>query len=238
MWGVLLSGNQMGLDSAFEYLLFIDADSKLVSENYLALYLGHARENCVLCGGTVYNSQKPADPQKLLRWFYGTSRESVSAGKRNQKKGFIITSNNFLIEKRVFENIRFRENIRDYGHEDTLLGYDLFMANVKICHIDNPVEHTGLEDAEIFLEKTRTALRNLRFINEKIVCGDTIFTEKVHFLNRYRQISTIVPPVFLRFLFRLCSRTLERNLTGQNPRMFLFDLYKLGVYAGLNEGSE
>jgi hypothetical protein len=189
----------MGLDSAFEYLLFIDADSKLVSENYLALYLGHARENCVLCGGTVYNSQKPADPQKLLRWFYGTSRESVSAGKRNQKKGFIITSNNFLIEKRVFENIRFRENIRDYGHEDTLLGYDLFMANVKICHIDNPVEHTGLEDAEIFLEKTRTALRNLRFINEKIVSFPPLFPNARTKFNRTK--STYV---FVRFVQAGC----------------------------------
>ena len=151
---------------------------------------------------------------------------------------FRSTSNNFLIEKRVFENILFRENIRDYGHEDTLLGYDLFMANVKICHIDNPVEHTGLEDAEIFLEKTRTALRNLRFINEKIVCGDTNFTEKVHFLNRYRQISRLVSPAIFRLFFRLFSRQLERNLTGQHPRLFLFDLYKLGVYAGLNKVQE
>jgi glycosyltransferase involved in cell wall biosynthesis len=73
--------NQMGHDSAFQYLLFIDADSKLVSENYLASYREHVRENVVLCGGTVYSSQKPADPQKLLRWYYGTSREAVPAGK-------------------------------------------------------------------------------------------------------------------------------------------------------------
>lgn len=230
--------NQMGHDSAFQYLLFIDADSKLVSDNYLASYREHVRENVVLCGGTVYSSQKPADPQKLLRWYYGTSREAVPAGKRNLKKGFIITSNNFLIERRVFEQIRFRENIRDYGHEDTLLGYDLFMANVEICHICNPVEHSGLEDAEIFLQKTRTALKNLRFINEMILAGDKVFMDKVHFLNRYRQISRIVSPAILRLFFRLFSRRLERNLTGQHPRLFLFDLYKLCVYAGLNKVQE
>lgn len=230
--------NQMGLDSAFEFLLFIDADSKLVSDNYLASYLEHVRENGVLCGGTVYSSQKPADPQKLLRWYYGSRREAVPSGKRNQKKGFIITSNNFLIEKRVFEHIRFRENIRDYGHEDTLLGYDLFMANIKICHIDNPVEHTGLEDADIFLQKTRTALKNLRLISERMVYGDKVFMDKVHFLNRYRQIYRMVSPAILRLFFRFFSRKLERNLTGQHPRLFLFDLYKLGVYAGLNKVQE
>ncbi|HPE77684.1 MAG TPA: glycosyltransferase, partial [Draconibacterium sp.] len=134
--------NKMGFESKFQNLLFIDADSLPVEKNYLKKYIENLKPGQVLCGGTVYNRQKPVDQEKYLRWVYGTNREAISAENRNSKKGFIITSNNFLIEKPVFEEVHFREDIKNYGHEDTLLGYDLFRAGIEIFHIDNPLEHT------------------------------------------------------------------------------------------------
>lgn len=225
--------NQMGKDAKFKYLLFIDADSKVVNENYLKTYLDAAESNCVLCGGTVYQTQKPVEPERWLRWEYGKKREAISAEKRNSSKGFIITSNNFLIGKKIFEQVYFRESLKDYGHEDTLLGYDLFKRGIQIKHIDNPIEHTGLETAGEFLRKTKAALRNLKIISEKWLKDDSIFAGQVGFLKKYNKIKRWVPVVIFRLVFNVGKKLMDRNLTGKYPRLFWFDLYKLCYYSTL-----
>jgi len=152
---------------------------------------------------------------------------------RNSKKGFIITSNNFLIEKQVFEKIHFREEIRNYGHEDTMLGYDLFQSGIEVFHIDNPLEHTGLEDSRVFIEKTKTALKSLHEITKNMLPGDKVFAEQVYFLKKYRAITQYFPTAVLRIFFNLFQRSIERNLNSGHPSLFLFDLYKLGFYSTL-----
>ena len=226
--------NKMGFESKFQYLLFIDADSLPVEKHYLKKYIENLKPGKVLCGGTAYSQQKPTDPEKYLRWVYGTKREAISAKNRNSKKGFIITSNNFLIEKPVFEKVHFREDIKNYGHEDTLLGYDLFRAGIEIFHIDNPLEHTGLEDSSVFMGKTGTALKSLYLIEKQILTGDKVFIQQVNFLYHFYRITKYLPPVFLRRLFKLSNGFMVRNLSGRSPNLFLFDLYKLGFYATLN----
>lgn len=225
--------NRMGLESKFKYLLFIDADSKLRRENYLATFVENAKPNRVLCGGTAYSNEKPDEPEKLLRWVYGTEREAVSAETRNHKKGFIITSNNFLIEKSVFEVIHFRDDLKKYGHEDTLLGYDLYLKGIEIFHIDNPVEHTGLENSEVFLAKTRTALKNLHYIANELLANDKTFSGQVSFLNRFNKIKKMVPRFLLRSFHRVFRGSIEKNLRGKSPNLFWFDVYKIGEYSGL-----
>lgn len=226
--------NLMGLESQKPYLLFIDADSKLISEDYLKKYIELAKPGAVLCGGTSYSKQEP-ESEKLLRWVYGHRREAISAEERNRKKGFIITSNNFLIDRETFQKIHFRENIGPYGHEDTLLGFDLFQAGIQPLHINNPVEHTGLEDSVTFLKKTKAALENLLFISEKIVPEPGEFQNRMPFLNRYRKITKIFPPFVFKWFFNLFRQAIEKNLTGKNPSLFLFNLYKLGYFASLGK---
>lgn len=225
--------NKMGNESVYPFLLFIDADSKIVADDYLAKFIQNARENLVVCGGTAYATEMPQEMEKRLRWKYGTGREAVPAAIRNGKKGFIITSNNFLIPKSVLQRIPFREDLRKYGHEDTLLGFDLHRNGISVLHIDNPVEHTGLENAAAFLEKTRSALRNLHFIANKLLDNNQEFVQQVHFLNRYRAIVKIVPASVLRSIFMRFRTTLEKHLSGKNPSLFLFDLYKLMFYSTL-----
>ena len=226
--------NKMGFDSKYPLLLFIDADSELVNDNYLQQYLAHKKSNTVICGGTAYKNEKPGE-EKLLRWIYGKKREAISAEVRNQKKGFILTSNNFLIEKKVFESIHFREEIKKYGHEDTLLGYDLFSAGIQILHINNPVFHTGLETSSEFLEKTKSGLKTLHQITHELLKGNKEFEKQVYFLQKYNQIKSIIPGFLLRNVYRFFAMVIEKNLCSEKPRMFFFDLYKLGYYASIKK---
>jgi len=225
--------NRMGNDSIYQNLLFIDADSKVVAEDYLKKYFEAAKPDAVICGGTTYQTKTPAESEKLLRWTYGIEREAIAAQKRSSAKGFIITSNNFLINKEVFQRIHFREELKTYGHEDTLLGYDLHRSGISIQHIDNPLEHTGLEDAETFLSKTKMALENLKRIAAVLLEEDRLFTDQMAFLRTYRKITRWIPPVLLRFVFKLAHPIVEKNLKGKNPSLFLFDLYKLSYFAQL-----
>ncbi len=225
--------NRMGLDAKKSYLLFIDADSEIDSENYIEAYIRNAIPGCVLCGGTKYNNEKPADSKKLLRWVYGRKREAISAQKRNSQKGFIITSNNFLIDSKVFENVHFRENIGPYGHEDTLLGFDLYRRGIHPVHIDNPVIHIGLEDSGTFLAKTRKGLENLFLISEVVLEDSIDFSRQVDFLRHYHKITSILPSFLWSSFFSLFNKLIERNLTGTHPLLFGLDLYKVGYYAEL-----
>jgi glycosyltransferase involved in cell wall biosynthesis len=227
--------NKMGIESVYKYLLFLDADSKLVKDNYLTVFLENTRPGCVLCGGTSYRNEKPAENEKILRWTYGTKREAISAKIRSGKKGFIITSNNFWIEKRVFERFHFRENIRNYGHEDTVLGFDLFRNGIQIEHIDNPVEHTGLEDAEVFLQKSRLAMKNLKYIVEEVLKNDKDFIRQVNFLNRYYSLTKWFPQVLLQVFYFLFHSLLEHHLKGRNPWIPVFDLYKLSFFSSIKK---
>lgn len=225
--------NKMGFESKFDYLLFIDADSKIVVDNYLETFIKNAHTNKVLCGGTEYNKTKPPNPEKLLRWFYGINREAISAKIRNNEKGFIITSNNFFIEKKVFEKIHFREDIKNYGHEDTLLGYDLYRNRIEIFHLDNPVEHTGLEDSSVFIYKTKIALETLFQITNSLLQNEVEFVEQVHFLNRYSKITKYIPVLFFQVFYKICHSIIEKNLMGKKPGLFWFDIYRLGYYSTL-----
>lgn len=221
--------NKMAEESKYDYLLFIDADSAIVSIDYLNTYLKNLQSHKVLCGGTVYSSTPPDDPSKRLRWYYGSKREAISAQKRNSNKGFIITSNNFLIGKELLLKNRFREDIGHYGHEDTLLGFDLHKKGETPFHIQNPVKHTGLENSELFLKKTRAAIDNLYFISEQL--NDADFEKQVHFLNRYSQITSMMPETILRKFFSLFRNKMEENLKSKNPKLFFYDLYKLCYYS-------
>jgi|LSQX01.1.fsa_nt_gb hypothetical protein len=226
--------NKMGFDSTRRYQLFIDADSRLVTDRFLEKYLNHASGECVICGGTSYSDKKPVDTKKMLRWKYGHVREAVPASIRADKKGFIISSNNFFIESNLFKKVHFREELNSYGHEDTLLGLDLFINGTKPLHIDNPVEHTGIEDSIIFLDKTRNALKNLLQISKTVGENGPVLKSKMNFLKQYEKLTVLIPQPVTSWLFKQLRVCLERQLTGKNPRIFLFDLYKLGYYAEIN----
>lgn len=225
--------NKMGFESKFDYLLFIDADSKVVEKDYLNAFIKNIQPRRVLCGGTAYQDEKPLKHEELLRWFYGKNRESISADSRNNSKGFIITSNNFLVEKEIFKQIHFREHLKKYGHEDTLFGYDLYKKGIQIFHINNPVEHTGLENSNVFIEKTKVALESLFFIQNELLVSETEFSRQVRFLKGYLKINKIIPRYFLQLFYGLFARLIEKNLTGKHPRIILFDIYKLGFYSTL-----
>lgn len=220
--------NVLHKKAKYPWLLFLDCDTEVHDNNYLNRYIPFLKkeEQILVYGGRSYHSE-PADDQTLLHWHFGRHREEKNARIRSQKPYQSFMSNNFLIHKSVLDKVPFNEALRGYGHEDTLLGYELKKQAIPLIHIDNPLIHAGLETAEEFLSKTDEGLKNLLTINQ-LLHNDQNFIRSIRVLKCY----FFLKKTFLRkpfaFLFKPFEKPIRKNLLGRKPKLWLLDFYKLG----------
>ncbi|MBX2927257.1 MAG: glycosyltransferase [Saprospiraceae bacterium] len=207
----------------FPYLLFMDCDSAVVRADYIQQYIAHLLPDTVLYGGRVYAPTTPQDTRYLLHWKFGTAREQTPAHRRAAQPYHAFMTNNFLIPKAVFQAIRFEERIRHYGHEDTLFGMELQKRGIPIRHLDNPLEHIGLEAADVFLQKTAQAVQNLVWLRKQGFPVETRLFSAAETLKRYR----LLP--IAGFLLRMIAPFMKRNLLSARPSLRVLDGYKLMV---------
>ena len=226
--------NKLADLATYSYLLFLDCDSKISSSDYLENYIKLCKGDVVICGGRIYEPEKPASCDLLLRWKQGRSREEFSAELRNKTPNKSFMTNNFVITKNLFNQIRFSEEIEGYGHEDTLFGYELTKNNISIIHIDNPLIHIGLETNTMFLEKTKESIRNLNGILSQNGY-EKLLVKTIKLLAYYKFFRKLRLDKFVNFLFNSFGRMMEKNLMGTNPNLMVFDFYKLGYLCAINQ---
>lgn len=166
--GRAFARNYLAQKAQYPMLLFLDCDGKIPDKKFISNYLPYFSElNRVVSGGRIYQSSKPIYPELYLHWRYGTKVESITAFSRNQKPYQTFHSNNFIVSKAILTQIPFDTNLSQYGHEDSLWAQELKKRSIPIFHIDNPVEHLGLETADIFLTKAQMAVQNLILLRQK-----------------------------------------------------------------------
>ncbi len=218
--------------SDYPYLLFLDCDSFIISnkfiENYINILLNNNGLN-VLCGGRIYKNIKPKRKYRL-RWKYGLKIETKSAEQRREFPNKSFLTNNFVIRKELFSAIKFDESIITYGHEDTLFGYRLQQANIKIEHVDNPILNNDYELNREFLRKTNQAVINLVHILQNLNY-DVCFIENVKMLKFYYRIKKNFLFPIIKFICLLSNRILQFLFNnGLTFNLHLFNFYKLGVF--------
>ena len=222
--------NRLGTMAKYEYLLFTDCDAQIISENFIRNYLCYCDRYDVICGGTYYQKNIPSH-KYLLHWKYGINTEARPIHIRQQKPYTSFTTHNFLIKKTIFTQIRFEENITDYGHEDTLFGFTLQKNNIPILHIDNPLAHIGLEETSIFLEKQKKALHNVAYITR--LYPDV--AKKIKLIQYYKLINILFLKSLCSYLYDLTHKIIEKQLKGKKPLLSLFALYKLLYFCRINK---
>ena len=215
--------------ASFEWIIFMDCDSKCPDDQYLNRYAEQTEKSAqVICGGRTYTDD-PLDKYTYLHWYYGVNREVRSEKQRNKEPFRSFMTNNFMLRKDVFDRIQFNEDLKGYGHEDTLFGIDLSQKQFSLFHIDNPLLHIGLQKDKEFLDKTRQAVFNLVFIYKHLNVKKT-FESHVRLVSAFEKIRKVGMTGILAFLFASWRSTLETQLKSGNPRLWLLDLYKLGVF--------
>jgi GT2 family glycosyltransferase len=224
--------NRLAEMAVYSSLLFMDCDSEVPSESYIENYLPYCGKEVVVCGGRIYRPDPPEEPEYLLRWLYGISKEQIADVIRNINPYRSFMTNNFLISKAIILRIQFDESIIQYGHEDTLFGLELKKQGVPVKHIRNPLLHIGLEISREFLRKTTEGIENLLTLlyNGKINRKDI---KDIRLLRAYELIRKYRLVGIYLFFYGFISNAVMRNLLGSNPSIFTFDLYKLSIISQL-----
>ncbi len=213
---------KLASEASYDKLIFLDGDSGLTERGLIPQYLQYA-DIPLVSGGRIYLKEELPVPY-LLHWTYGRERESVSLTQRQRASAAYFHSNNFMIDKQLFLEVEFDQGIQGYGYEDLLFAKRLLDQGVSVVHIDNPVIHLQLDEADSFLSKTKIAVANLKKLNDEGITLDTRLEKTVHRLK-----ATGLSGLAAKLLgWR--EPTLLRNLRSEQPRMRLMDYYKLLHY--------
>jgi len=224
--------NMLAGKARFENLLFIDADARIITDNYLSRYMAFIGSDRVICGGISYLPDMPGDEAYHLRWYYGRKREERSARERTKDAYRAFSSFQFMATRKILELVPFENDLKAYGHEDTVFGLELQQQGVPVLHIDNSLLHDGLEPADKFLDKTRQGLRNLKFLVEQ---GRYPGLEQgVKILKKYNSLTRLGLQPCLKWLYGKGSVWMNKYLKRRKPRLWILDLYKLCYFATLH----
>lgn len=220
-----------------EYMIFLDNDM-VVGEGFVERYLA-TQQGCpdVVVGGIAYD-KRYNDDEHRLRYLYGTQVESRPALLRRQRPYASFMTGNFMIRRKVMEQVRFDESLTGYGHEDTLFGYELKRVGIPITHIDNPAENGQVETNADFLDKTVQALDNLVLLYGRMQQDDE-FCHSVRLVDAYRRVEKWHMLWVLDVVWRLLHRPMENHfVTGTAVSVSEFNLYKLCLFARMKSEKE
>ncbi len=228
--------NRLITESKGDFLLFLDADAMIpgTAEAFLHKWLEYARYARVICGGILYANTPPGDPDKILRWKYGKKKDQKKASERNKHPHASFTTFNVLIDRTIFSRIRFYEELKKYGFEDTLFGYQLKKAGINVLHIDNGLVHEGLETNKEFLTKTKFSIENLSRLYDNVTDKRT-FTSIVGLLRGYRRLRFFHLTRILAGLFIRYRDKMEIRLDSANASITLFKFYKISMFCTYRE---
>ena len=213
--------NLLAQKAKFEWLLFIDCDSKIITQDFIKKYKIQSQKkqkNHIYYGQTIY--QKNTLQATILHEKYGKKIESKS--KKNN-----FSSHHFLIQKKLFKKASFDETIQSYGYEDILFQ---IKSNFQFTYINNPLFHIGLKKTDDFLKDCESGLKNLcNYTEEKDVI------QKIKILKWWKQLSLI--HYLILMLFICLQENIIKNLKSKQPSLLLFQFYKLGLLIKLKRDS-
>ncbi len=228
--------NRLIDEASGDYLLFIDADTMIrgTALNYLQKWLENIHRARVISGGILYRDTPPGDPDKMLRWKYGRKKEQKKASYRNKHPYSFFTTFNVMIERSVFSKFRFYEELKRYGHEDTLLGYQLRMAGIPVLHIDNGLVHLGVESNREFLAKTKDSIENLSKLYDNVTDKLT-FASAIPVVKAFRCLNILRLTRLFALIFIRNRERMEIRLDSAKICLPLFQLYKLSMFCTYRE---
>lgn len=227
--GRTFSRGILAKEAKYNWILFLDSDVKPKNDNFLKKYVDEIEENIfqVAVGGCEYENKIP-EKDKIFRYTYGKKREEKAAELRNISPHKHIFSGNILIQKDVFLKYNYPHPNNIYGL-DNYFAFQLFKNKITIKHIDNPIYHLGLEDNEVFFNKSINSIdsRINLLKNEPDINNFDSLIKNYNFFHKSKL------NIIISFLFGLSESFLKKKILGSNPSIFLFDLYRLGYICKL-----
>ena len=212
--------NFLAREASYSNLLFIDSDMTIIRNDFINKYMASAYGTDVIYGG--YDVPRQEAFADNLRYRYERScRHDHTAEKRRLAPYSDFHTSNFMIPRTVMLAHPLDEQFRHYGYEDVAFGEELKAAGVAISHIDNPMGFCRFESNAGFISKTEEGLRTLAEFRMRLESYSRLLAV-VSKLDRWH----ITPLVSI--ILKSLLPTIRRQLSGSNPSLSLFKLYKLG----------
>lgn len=217
--------NYLAREARYPTLLFIDSDMAVCSPTYLNRYL-RLDSDGVTYGGYTVRGGKSTYGHNLQYLYEKAFSLNNTAEKRNTDPYRHFRTHNFTVSRHIMLAHPFDERIRKYGYEDVIWGKTLKDNGIMITHIDNPVSINTFETNARFIAKTEEGIATLAMLSDDLR-GYSALISAADSLGRLR----LTRPAAL--LFKTFSKAMKNNLTGNNPRLLLLNIYKLGMFCSL-----
>ncbi|WP_236972534.1 glycosyltransferase [Membranihabitans marinus] len=197
-----------------QWAVFLDSDMVPMSGFFQILDDHLNNINAVYSGGFQY-PQKINHPELLLHWIYGTQRETKS--QHGFKTGL------FAVHQSTIKKLSFDTSFTQYGHEDTVLGHQLKLQEIKIELLPHLATHTGLHSRTVFIQHQLQAVENLVNITDKYPSLQTSLIKWGNFCSKSRLLTNLLTMSFTKNISL-------RILHSKTPRLWALDVLKLSHY--------
>ncbi len=203
--------NKLACDAKYDILLFLDCDSLINNDFYIKKYIDTIKANfyeshfVVIYGGTTYQETLP-NPNHLLHWHYGRKVEAQKSTVRSKDPYQSFKTNNFIVYKKVFDEVQFDESIITYGYEDSMFAKALELHKFGIFHCDNEVIHDGIESNKDYIKKIGVSIENLKRLKSQgqpIETRLTMIADKLKYYKFDKIIKYFQPKLELLCIFIL-----------------------------------
>ena len=147
-----------------KWVLFLDADMRPETENFVSNYLASIQEDAadVIFGGFTVPA-KSNDPDRELHRALSEISDCLSLEDRIAAGPQFVASSNLAVRKNVLDVEPFDPEFMGWGWEDSEWAARI-SKNYTLIHTDNPALHLGLETTDTLLRRFRTSGPNyLRF---------------------------------------------------------------------------
>jgi len=212
--------NRLAAEAQGDYRLCLDGDTLIDHNDFIKLYWDKRESAMVIIGGLKL---APLIPRCELRWFYANKREAINCEERQLKPYSSFMTGNFFCKGSLFETLQFDENIKGYGHEDTLFGFGLEKLKISILHLNNPILFAADDRNSDFLIKSKEALENLKTLSKT----SPALEQKIGILKLGLKMQRYNLGVLFIWAYYPLRKMIYKNLLSSKPSLFFFDLYRL-----------
>ena len=163
-----------------DWILFLDADMRPVSDTFLKNYLQLIKYDSadVIFGGFTVED-KAVDKDRDLHRALSQVSDCLPLAERQAKGPQFVASSNLCMRKSVLEAESFDPEFSGWGWEDSEWAARI-AKKFTLLHADNPALHLGLETTDTLLKRFATSGPNyLRFTNKHPELAQTLSLFKI-----------------------------------------------------------
>ena len=140
-----------------EWVLFLDADMRVDHRDFLSRYLDVIDAGtCDIAFGGFTVEDRADDRDTDLHRVLSHSSDCLSAEEREAAGAQYVASSNLCVRKSVLDAEGFDGGFTGWGWEDSEWAARV-AKRFRLCHLDNPAVHLGLETTDTLLSRFATS---------------------------------------------------------------------------------